>query len=113
MSLFFFSRFLGTFIDEVLQRGGLHSQLSIDLAGAGFELAILIGGILIGGFVDRTKKYKAVTLFCLAASIFFIFPLGLKDHALGEEPILVVASLLGLGMAGEICTLAVLSMQLL
>ena len=90
---------VGTFIDEVLERGGIHEQTSIDLAGAGFELAILIGGILIGGYVDRTKKYKAVTLACLASSLVFLVPLGLTEHALGQEPTLVVASLLGLGMA--------------
>ncbi|MFN7506478.1 MAG: hypothetical protein ACK5Q1_13060, partial [Limnobacter sp.] len=71
----------------------------IDLAGAGFELAIVIGGIILGGLVDRTKEYKKVTLACLAATAFFVLPLGLTDHALGREPILLVAALLGLGMA--------------
>lgn len=36
---------VGAFIDEVLERGGIIDQLQIDLAGAGFELAILVGGI--------------------------------------------------------------------
>eukprot|EP00816_Leptocylindrus_hargravesii_P005734 CAMPEP_0196806254 /NCGR_PEP_ID=MMETSP1362-20130617/6141_1 /TAXON_ID=163516 /ORGANISM="Leptocylindrus danicus, Strain CCMP1856" /LENGTH=559 /DNA_ID=CAMNT_0042179647 /DNA_START=241 /DNA_END=1920 /DNA_ORIENTATION=+ len=90
---------VGAFIDEVLERGGIVDQFQIDLAGAGFELAILIGGIVIGGYVDRTKKYKKVTLACLLATVFFVVPLGLTDHALGQEPILLVLSLLGLGMA--------------
>lgn len=90
---------VGTFIDEVLERGGLVDQLAIDLAGAGFELAILVGGIVIGGYVDRTKQYKNVTLGCLLATLFFVIPLGWTDHALGNEPILLVLSLLGLGMA--------------
>jgi MFS family permease len=95
------SKIRGTqaFIDEVMKRGGVTGQFEIDLAGAGFELAIVAGGILLGGLVDRTKKYKAVTMGCLAATAFFVIPLGLTDHALGREPFLLVAALLGLGMA--------------
>ncbi|KAL7467941.1 hypothetical protein ACHAXS_008170 [Conticribra weissflogii] len=90
---------VGTFIDEVMERGGITSQLGIDLAGAGFEFAILLGGILIGGYVDETKRYKPVTLACLLATMFFVLPLGLTDHMLGNEPALLVLALLGLGMA--------------
>jgi Major Facilitator Superfamily len=90
---------VGAFIEEVMERGGIKEQFQIDLAGAGFELAILVGGILIGGYVDRTKKYKTVTMACLAARACFSLPLGLTDHALGNEPILLVLSLLGLGLA--------------
>jgi len=90
---------VGTFIEEVLERGGVHGQGLIDLSGAGFEIAILAGGILIGGFVDRTKQYKAVTQLNLVSALFFLIPLGLTDHWIGQEPFLVVASMLGLGMA--------------
>jgi FLVCR family feline leukemia virus subgroup C receptor-related protein len=69
------------------------------MAGAGFELAIVAGGIILGGYVDRTKDYKKVTMVCLASTAFFVLPLGLTDHALGREPLLMVAALLGLGMA--------------
>jgi MFS family permease len=94
---------VGAFIDEVMERGGVTEQLSIDLAGAGFEFAILIGGIIIGGYVDKTKKYKSVTLSCIVASIFLLIPLGLTDHALGQEPALMILALLGLGVtAGPI-----------
>lgn len=94
---------VGAFIDEVLERGGVTEQLSIDLAGAGFELAILVGGIIIGGYVDKTKEYKSVTLACILASMFLLLPLGLTDHAIGQEPALMVLALLGLGMtAGPI-----------
>jgi len=31
-----------------LHRGGIADQLSINFAGAGFELAILLGGIFVG-----------------------------------------------------------------
>jgi len=90
---------VGAFIDDVMTRGGITGQFQIDLAGAGFELAIVIGGIVLGGYVDRTKDYKIVTMACLAATAFFVLPLGLTDHALGREPLLMVAALLGLGVA--------------
>jgi FLVCR family feline leukemia virus subgroup C receptor-related protein len=90
---------VGAFIDEIMERGGIANQLGIDLAGAGFELAILLGGIVIGGFVDRTKEYKKVTLACLAATFGILLPLGLTNEHLGNEPILLVAALLGLGIA--------------
>lgn len=82
-----------------MERGGITDQFQIDLAGAGFELAILVGGIIIGGYVDKSKEYKNVTLACLAITASLLIPLGLTDHALGNEPLLLVASLLGLGMA--------------
>jgi len=89
---------VGTFIDDVMERGGVTDQLQIDLAGAGFELAILLGGIIIGGYVDKTKQYKGVTLLCLLATMFFVIPLGLTDHMLGNEPLLLVLALMGLGL---------------
>jgi len=90
---------VGAFIEEVLERGGITTQFQIDLAGAGFELAILVGGILIGGYVDKTKEYKKVTLWCLIATCMLVIPLGLTEHAIGKEPLLLILSLLGLGMA--------------
>jgi predicted MFS family arabinose efflux permease len=90
---------VGAFIDEVMTRGGITDQFGIDLAGAGFEFAILLGGIVIGGYVDKTKKYKNVTLACLVFSLVALVPLGLTEHTIGQQPILLVASLLGLGMA--------------
>lgn len=90
---------VGAFIDEIMHRGGVTNQLNIDLAGAGFEFAILIGGIVIGGFVDKTKEYKKVTMACLAVTAVLCIPLGLTDHMLGQEPILLVLALFGLGAA--------------
>ncbi|OEU12271.1 MFS general substrate transporter [Fragilariopsis cylindrus CCMP1102] len=90
---------VGAFIDDVMERGGVTGQFQIDLAGAGFELAIVAGGIILGGFVDKTKEYKKVTMFCLAATALLVLPLGLTDHYLGREPLLLVLALLGLGMA--------------
>ena len=53
-----------------MTRGGVTDRLSVDLAGAGFEAAILIGGIILGGYVDRTKEYKKVTMACLLTTAF-------------------------------------------
>jgi len=82
-----------------MERGGITDQFSIDAAGAGFELAILVGGIIIGGYVDKTKQYKDITLKCILFTMFLLLPLGLTDHRLGNEPLLLVMALLGLGMA--------------
>eukprot|EP00536_Pseudo-nitzschia_multiseries_P008142 jgi/Psemu1/325084/estExt_fgenesh1_pg.C_2020002 len=90
---------VGTFIDDVMERGGVMGQFQIDLAGAGFELAIVAGGIILGGYVDKTKEFKKVTMYCLAATGLLVLPLGLTDHYLGREPLLLVLALLGLGMA--------------
>ena len=82
-----------------MKRGGITEQFQIDLAGAAFEIAILLGGIVIGGYVDRTKKYKQVTMACIASTAALLIPLGLTEHRIGNEPILVILALLGLGMA--------------
>jgi MFS family permease len=87
------------FIGDIMKRGGVTGQFEIDLAGAGFELAIVAGGIILGGLVDKTKEYKKVTMTCLAATAVCLVPLGLTDHAIGKEPLLIIIALLGLGMA--------------
>ncbi|KAL3812046.1 hypothetical protein ACHAXA_010018 [Cyclostephanos tholiformis] len=88
---------VGAFIEEVMERGGVTDRREIAWAGCGFEMAIVLGGIILGRYVDRTKKYKSVTMWCIALSLVFILPLGLTQHRLGQEPKLLVASLLLLG----------------
>jgi len=90
---------VGAFISDVMVRGGITGNFEIDLAGAGFEIAILLGGIVIGGYVDRTKEYKKVTLGCLIATAIALFPLGLNEHMLGKEPLFCVFALFVLGAA--------------
>ena len=70
-----------------MERGGILEQQSINLAGAGFELAILVGGIVIGGYVDKTKEFKRSTLVTLAITFFLLFPLGLTEHQIGQGEI--------------------------
>jgi len=88
---------VGAFIDEVMGRGGITDRKYVAWSGAGFEMAIVLGGIILGNYVDRTKQYKNVTLWCLLASLVCLLPLGLTDHQLGKEPVLLVVSLLLLG----------------
>lgn len=38
-------------------------------------------------------------MLCLLATALFVVPLGLTEHAIGKEPLLLLLSLLGLGMA--------------
>ncbi|EJK73489.1 hypothetical protein THAOC_04883 [Thalassiosira oceanica] len=73
---------VGAFIDEVMGRGGITDRKYVAWSGAGFEMAI---------------QYKNVTLWCLLASLVCLLPLGLTDHQLGKEPVLLVVSLLLLG----------------
>jgi predicted MFS family arabinose efflux permease len=88
---------VGAFIEEVMERGGVTDRRSIAYAGCGFEMAIVLGGIILGRYVDRTKQYKSVTLLCIIASLIFVLPLGLTQHKLGQEPRLLVTSLFLLG----------------
>eukprot|EP00571_Detonula_confervacea_P005106 CAMPEP_0172324754 /NCGR_PEP_ID=MMETSP1058-20130122/52178_1 /TAXON_ID=83371 /ORGANISM="Detonula confervacea, Strain CCMP 353" /LENGTH=555 /DNA_ID=CAMNT_0013041119 /DNA_START=67 /DNA_END=1734 /DNA_ORIENTATION=+ len=88
---------VGAFIDEVMERGGVSDRRAIAWAGCGFEFAIVLGGIILGRYVDRTKKYKSVTLYCIALSLIFILPLGLTQHKIGQEPVLLIVSIFFLG----------------
>jgi len=64
------------FTEQTLQRAGIVDQLTIDLCGAGFQVAIVLGGIFVGGYVDRTKEFKEVTLACLSATLGLLIFLG-------------------------------------
>ena len=79
------SNVVSAFIEKTLVSSGMNSQTTIDLAGAGFQAAIVLGGIVLGGYVDRTKRYKDVTLVCFISALFLLQPLGLSDcpQALG------------------------------
>ena len=70
---------VGAFMDLKLQRAGFSDQMEVDLAGAGFEVAIVIGGIILGGLVDRNKEYKSVTLWCLGATLVGVLALGVES----------------------------------
>lgn len=85
---------VGAFMERKLVRGGITDQDAIDYSGAGFELAIVIGGIIFGSLVDRNKEYKSVTLACLACTFVLVAALGL-----GKAPtLLIIGALLGVGL---------------
>ncbi|KAL3792469.1 hypothetical protein ACHAW5_005584 [Stephanodiscus triporus] len=77
--------------------GGVGGRWEETWAGCGFEMAIVLGGVILGRYVDRTKEYKSVTMWCIMLSLIFVLPLGLTQHRLGQEPKLLVASLFLLG----------------
>eukprot|EP00418_Pyrodinium_bahamense_P099429 CAMPEP_0179031836 /NCGR_PEP_ID=MMETSP0796-20121207/11273_1 /TAXON_ID=73915 /ORGANISM="Pyrodinium bahamense, Strain pbaha01" /LENGTH=661 /DNA_ID=CAMNT_0020728035 /DNA_START=109 /DNA_END=2094 /DNA_ORIENTATION=+ len=84
---------VGAFMEQKLVRAGISDQGTIDFSGAGFELAIVLGGILLGGVVDRNKEYKAVTLGCLAATL-----VGVLLFGIGKLPgAIIIAALLAVG----------------
>lgn len=90
---------VGAFIDDILGEY-LRDQNQLDLAGAGFEFAIVLGGVLIGGYVDKTKRYKLVTIACLIAASIFVLPLGfVSTTSMSSLPVAVVlTALFGLGL---------------
>ena len=73
-------------------------SVRIDLAGAGFQLAIVLGGIIVGGYVDRSLEYKKVTLACLGSTLFLLTVLGLAfGYDIDLPHWVVIFALLGLG----------------
>ena len=59
---------ISTFTDSSLRRAGFLDPTGIELSGAAFQLAIVLGGIFVGGYVDRTKRFKRTTMLCLNIS---------------------------------------------
>jgi len=88
---------VGALIEEVMHRGGVTKTWQVSLVGGVFEFAIVLGGVVLGRYVDRTKQYKSVTLNCLWISMLLLLPLGMTDHRLGKEPVVVVLSCFLLG----------------
>eukprot|EP00238_Polyblepharides_amylifera_P007487 CAMPEP_0196591080 /NCGR_PEP_ID=MMETSP1081-20130531/68457_1 /TAXON_ID=36882 /ORGANISM="Pyramimonas amylifera, Strain CCMP720" /LENGTH=452 /DNA_ID=CAMNT_0041914341 /DNA_START=278 /DNA_END=1636 /DNA_ORIENTATION=+ len=89
---------VSAFTKETLNRGGLVDDRLIDFAGAGFQMAIVLGGIFVGGYVDRTKKFKQVTLACLSMTLGLLILLGIGfGYDIDLPHWLVLTALLGLG----------------
>ena len=86
------SNVVSAFLDDILRGAGFADQTSIDVTGAAFQFAIVLGGIALGGYVDRSKNYKSVTLGCLAVTAAMIVTLGSVN-----VPAIVFCSLLALG----------------
>lgn len=95
---------VSAFAGDALERAGCGEAGRVALVGAGFQIAIVLGGVVIGSFVDKTRAYKPVTLACLAAAISMITLLGVAEGYDAQMPAgLVVAAILALGaVAGPI-----------
>ena len=90
------SNAVSAFIGETLMRSGVDDVELVDLCGALFQLAIMFGSIFIGGYVDRSKKYKNVSIVLLVVSLILLFPIG-GGESLNNS--VVLASLVALGVA--------------
>ncbi|KAK3284801.1 hypothetical protein CYMTET_7566 [Cymbomonas tetramitiformis] len=60
------------------------------------QLMIMGGSIVLGTYVDRTRKYKGVTIALFIASSLLLIPLGIGE---GLDNRIVLASLLAMGAA--------------
>jgi len=85
---------VGAFLEKKLFSAGISSPEVVEYAGVGFELAIVVGGIILGGIVDENKEYKTVTMACLLATLVVVFALGLSS----SPPALVLIALLAVGL---------------
>lgn len=91
---------VSAFTAPALARAGLMDGMQIDLAGAGFQLAIVLGGIGLGGLVDRNKNFKLVILSCLLSSVGLLAILGVSEgYDATFTPAVVFALLFSLGAA--------------
>ena len=67
---------VSAFIGTTLGKAGVENAFEADEFGAAFQLAIMFGSIFLGGYVDRSKKYKPVSVALIIASIFLLIPIG-------------------------------------
>ena len=77
---------ISTFLDHMLEHLGFHQHV-IGIIGAAFQVAIMVGSLLFGSYVDRTKKYVSATIFCFITSFFFLS--GASEKELHENGLVV------------------------
>jgi len=88
------------FTEDGLTRAGILSSDTVVGVGAGFQLAIVFGGIALGGYVDRTKLYKNATMACLFVTLTVLIVLGVAEGYMIDLPnYVVVGAVLALGAA--------------
>ena len=74
--------------------------VAINATGIGFQLAIVFGGIFVGGYVDRTKRFKGVTLALISISIGLLAILGVAEgYNFNVDHPIVILTILLLGAA--------------
>lgn len=91
---------VSTFTALELGRAGFTADADIDLAGAVFQFAIVFGGIVLGSYVDTTKRFKPIILACLFLAVIALLLLGIGEGQLltFPEPAIFLL-LLALGIA--------------
>lgn len=87
---------LSAFAHEYLDRAG--ARVDLALVGAAFQVAIVLGGIVLGAFVDSTHTYKSTTLACLGIAIALLLVLAVACGYDAHLPAgVVVSAILALG----------------
>jgi FLVCR family MFS transporter 7 len=84
---------VSAFTAPELARAGLEDGFGIDLAGAGFQFAIVLGGIGLGRYVDLTKRYKSTMLACFGVAASALTALGVSE---GYDQTFAAPAVLGL-----------------
>ena len=88
---------VSAFAGESLRRADCPASELI-LVGAAFQMAIVVGGVVLGAYVDESRTFKRTTLLCLVTALSCIFTLGVAEGYDVDLPnVLVVAVLLILG----------------
>jgi len=89
---------VSAFTSETMQRAGFMRETVIDGIGAGFQVAIMLGGVVLASYVDQTKRYKPVTLACFGGAFVTLLLLGVAEgYQVTLHPAVVIAALLALG----------------
>ena len=83
---------ISTFLDHMLAHLGFH-QHTIGMIGAGFQVAIMAGSLVVGSYVDRTKKYVGATVFCFIFT--FLFVSGASEKELHGSGLVVCILCIG------------------
>lgn len=84
---------VGAFMGKKLANEGITDQKTINIAGASFEIMIVLGGMVLGSYVDHTKRYKSVTMFCLVMTFVFVILVGINKVSKG----VALVALMGIG----------------
>eukprot|EP00667_Euglena_gracilis_P006099 EG_transcript_6150 len=91
---------ISTFTDPLLRRAGFLDSFDIGLSGAAFQLAMVLGGVVVSSYVDRTRQYKRTTLACCYVATVLLALLALLfGEGVHAPEGLVLAALLGVGAA--------------
>mmetsp|Transcript_28980 Transcript_28980/g.87286 ORF Transcript_28980/g.87286 Transcript_28980/m.87286 type:complete len:309 (-) Transcript_28980:46-972(-) len=84
---------ISAFAAEALQRAEC-PPAELAAVGAAFQVAIVVGGVVIGAFVDETRTFKRTTLVCLAVALSCVVSLGLAEGVDQHFPNYVVVGVL-------------------